>query len=269
MTEEWIIRPARSPADYVACQEAQRLAWGIADESYVVPIATMVGANRHGGLVLGAFRPDGTAAGLSFGFLGRIGDRARIGLYSQLTGIVPECQGKGLGRQLKQAQLDWAVEQGIEVIAWAFDPLQAGNAHFNLDVLGAFGRKYIDNMYGFRTDRLNAGVPTDRLIVEWETAAGSQPQSRSRLRIELPPDPVHRLPQLTGWTEPIDPIVLIELPADIQSLRQEDPAAAEQWRSQVRQGFTQAFAQGYQAVGTLRDKTEGRNRCFYVLNQAV
>src|SRR5690606_32914838 len=49
------IRRAESPADYVACQDAQRRAWDLADESYVVPVATLVGANRHGGLVLGAF----------------------------------------------------------------------------------------------------------------------------------------------------------------------------------------------------------------------
>ena len=36
-----------------------------------IPIATMVGANLHGGLVLGAFRPDGEAVAMSFAFLGR------------------------------------------------------------------------------------------------------------------------------------------------------------------------------------------------------
>ena len=57
------------------------------------------------------------------------------------------------------------------MIAWAFDPLQAGNAHFNLARLGATAGRYVENMYGLRTDSLNAGVPTDRLIVEWDTAA--------------------------------------------------------------------------------------------------
>ena len=32
-------RRAETPADYRACQEAQRLAWALADESYVVPVA--------------------------------------------------------------------------------------------------------------------------------------------------------------------------------------------------------------------------------------
>ena len=53
------IRRAEAPADYVALQDAQRGAWGLDDDSYVVPVATMVGAQHHGGLVLGAFLPDG------------------------------------------------------------------------------------------------------------------------------------------------------------------------------------------------------------------
>ena len=62
--DEITIRQAESIADYRACQDVQRGAWGISDESYVVPIATMVGANLHGGLVLGAFLPGGEAVAM-------------------------------------------------------------------------------------------------------------------------------------------------------------------------------------------------------------
>ena len=74
-------------------------AWGITDDSYLVPIATMVGANLHGGLVLGAFLPGGEAVAMSFAFLGRI--EGRLCLYSQLTGVVPGYQSRGLGYQIK------------------------------------------------------------------------------------------------------------------------------------------------------------------------
>ncbi len=131
----------------------------------------MVGANLHGGLVLGAFLPGGEAVAMSFAFLGRI--EGRLCLYSQLTGVVPGYQSRGLGYQIKLLQRRFARAEGIDVIAWAFDPLQAGNAHFNLARLGASAGRYIENMYGERTDALNAGVPTDRLIAEWDTKAES------------------------------------------------------------------------------------------------
>ena len=159
----------RDVADYRACQDAQRRAWGISEDGYLVPVATMVGANLHGGLVLGAFLPGGEAVAMSFAFLGRI--EGRLCLYSQLTGVVPGYQSRGLGYQIKLLQRDFARAEGIERIAWAFDPLQAGNAHFNLARLGASAGRYVENMYGERTDALNAGVPTDRLIAEWDTEA--------------------------------------------------------------------------------------------------
>src|SRR3954454_22671385 len=104
MSDPITIRRAETPDDYRACQEAQRQAWGLNDESYVVPLATMVGAQLHGGLVLGAFLPSGEAVGVSFAFLGRID--GRLCLYSQLTGVVPSHQASGIGARLKHTPRD-------------------------------------------------------------------------------------------------------------------------------------------------------------------
>src|SRR5271169_2435281 len=90
LRDEITIRRAVTIADYRACQEAQKRAWEISDDGYLIPIATMVGADLHGGLVVGAFLADGEAVAMSFAFLGRI--EGRMCLYSQLTGVVPEHQ---------------------------------------------------------------------------------------------------------------------------------------------------------------------------------
>jgi predicted GNAT superfamily acetyltransferase len=264
MSDEITIRPAASIADYHACQSAQRRAWGLADESYVVPVATMVGAQLHGGLVLGAFLPDGEAVGVSFAFLGRV--EGRLCLYSQLTGVVPGYQGHGLGARLKHAQRDHARAEGIERIAWAFDPLQSGNARFNLDKLGASAGRYIIDMYGPRTDALNLGTPTDRLIAEWPTTPGPQPEFDPGSADELPSlidraGPTARLEVLAAK----EPRVLLEIPDDIGRLRAEDPALAGRWLLAVRQAFLAAFTAGYRAVGFLRVEEPGPRRGGYVL----
>ncbi len=272
MSDEIIIRRAETLADYRACQDAQRRAWGITEENYVVPVATMVGAQHHGGLVLGAFLPDGTAVGLSFAFLGRI--EGRLGLYSQLTGVVPECQGRRLGERLKYAQREQAYLDGLDVIAWAFDPLQAGNAHFNLARLGATAARYVDDMYGPRSDSLNSGVPTDRLIAVWRTGPAV-------VHTPTTPSDVLNAPRLitANWntpervepgaveTHPTDPHVLLEVPCDIGRLRLESPDLAESWRSAVRLAFTGAFAAGYRADGFVRDEAGALRRGFYVLTR--
>ena len=275
LDDEIMIRRAETVADYRACQDAQRRAWGISEDGYLIPVATMVGANLHGGLVLGAFLPNGEAVAMSFAFLGRI--EGRLCLYSQLTGVVPGYQSRGLGYQIKMVQRDYARAEGISLIAWAFDPLQAGNAHFNLARLGATAGRYIDNMYGERTDALNAGVPTDRLIAEWDVKAESN--------IWLRPDSAQILPRLIttltsrkGEGKPGETWVpssiasdfgpdrvLLEIPADIAWLRREWPEIAEEWRVAVRQAFRTAIDAGYRAIQFIRVESPLRRQAYYVL----
>ncbi len=269
MDAEITIRRAETIADYRALQDAQRGAWGIVDEGYVVPIATMVGAQHHGGLVLGAFLPDGMAVGVSFAFLGRA--EGRPCLYSQLTGVVPGYQDRGIGFRLKTAQREVARAEGVPCLCWAFDPLQAGNARFNLEKLGATCGRYMENMYGIRSDALNRDAPTDRLIAVWETGP---PEMRDN-----PAEVGRDLPRLFGVTNPgqvpappgdprllgEEPAWLLEIPDEINRIRAEDPDRAGRWGEVVRRAFLDAFAAGYRAVGFLReDAPEGR-RCFYLL----
>jgi predicted GNAT superfamily acetyltransferase len=277
------IRPAETMADYRACQEAQRRAWGITEDDYIVPIATLVGAQLHGGLVLGAFLPDGSAVGLSFAFLGRV--EGRLGLYSQLTGIVPGQQGRGLGGRLKQVQWEFARAAGLELIAWAFDPLQAGNAHFNLGRLGARSHTYIENMYGTRTDALNAGVPTDRLIVTWSTREPPPARvARDETALQAIPRAVESVVRSDGLRD-VDvvvaaaavavlatldePLVLVEIPEEIGRLRAADPELAERWRGTVANAFQRLFAAGFEAVDFVRTKRAGSPRCFYLLRRGT
>jgi predicted GNAT superfamily acetyltransferase len=275
---EITIRRATTIADYRACQDAQRRAWGIDDDGYLIPVATMVGANLHGGLVLGAFLPSSEAVALSFAFLGRTG--GRLCLYSQLTGVVPSHQSRGLGYQIKLLQRDFARSAGLELIVWAFDPLQAGNAHFNLARLGATADRLIANMYGERSDSLNAGVPTDRLIAVWNT-------------VDKPPAPLSAV-DLAGIPRLIEteagdgdgpgcatvvpmevrapgaleaPRLLLEIPPDIGQLRREQPALAERWREAAGQAFQLAFSRSYRAVHFLRDHANRRIRAYYLLER--
>src|SRR5579872_2886330 len=161
------VRDVRGADELRACQDLQRRAWGITEEGYVMPVATMASAQRVGGLILGAFDGNHNLVGFAFGFLGKLNDR--LILWSQLTGVHPAHQSTGVGRMLKLEQRRRARDMGLEAVAWAFDPLQASNAAFNLSVLGATCRIYELDMYGSRSDALNVGLATDRLIAEWST----------------------------------------------------------------------------------------------------
>jgi predicted GNAT superfamily acetyltransferase len=142
------IRDIHGADELRACQDLQRRAWGITEDGYVLPVALMAGAQKVGGLILGAFDASQVLRGFAFAFLGRL-DTRQI-LYSQLTGVHPAHQNEGIGRLLKFEQRRRAREMGLEAVVWAFDPLQASNAAFNLGVLGATCRSYEVDLYGSR-----------------------------------------------------------------------------------------------------------------------
>src|SRR5205823_2553549 len=90
-------------------------------------------------------------------------------------------------------QRAWAKDQGLDLVAWSFDPLQAGNANFNLNRLGATSRTYEVNYFGDRTDALNTGLDTDRLLVEWpveELSHAWMDDAHEPLALLDPKDPV-------------------------------------------------------------------------------
>ncbi len=77
--------------------------------------------------------------------------------YSHITGVVREYQSRGVGYGLKLAQRKWVMGRGIGLVKWTFDPLQAGNAWFNIGKLGGVCRIFVRNLYGGLNDSLNRG----------------------------------------------------------------------------------------------------------------
>jgi predicted GNAT superfamily acetyltransferase len=244
------VRDVRGADELRACQELQRRAWGITEDGYVVPVATMAAAQRVGGLVLGAFDANQALVGFAFAFLGKL--RSRLVLWSQLTGVHPAHQSTGVGRMLKFEQRRRAREMGLEAVAWAFDPLQASNAAFNLGVLGATCRIYEENLYGTRTDALNVGLATDRLVAEWSTS--EEPTGRTT--------PFDDALEMIQWRDggavslPTIPHesrhAHLEIPARIGDLKNRGSAEAAAWQTAARQAFQSAFADGFLAVGFTR-----------------
>jgi predicted GNAT superfamily acetyltransferase len=252
------IRDVRGADELRACQDLQRRAWGITEDGYVLPVATMAGAQKVGGLILGAFDANQHLVGFAFAFLGRLQDR--LILYSQLTGVHPAHQSTGVGRMLKFEQRRRARDMGLEAVVWAFDPLQASNAAFNLGVLGATCRTYEVDMYGARTDALNAGVATDRLLAEWPTVADPSanrthpwPDGVELIQTRAAPDyGFDRIDKVY----PIPPTAThlhIKTPWRISDVKAYgSPSDARKWQLALRESFQAAFAAGFIAIGFSR-----------------
>jgi predicted GNAT superfamily acetyltransferase len=243
------VRLARTHADFAACEALSRDIWGAAERN-VVPRELLLTMQLNGGLVHGAFLPDGRLVGFCFGFAGLRDGRLR--LCSHQLGVVSELRGAGIGIELKHAQRSDARRLGYPLVSWTFDPLEARNAYINLHRLGCIARLYDRNHYGEMEDELNRGLPSDRLEAEWwlekpkpEPPAG---EPAVMLRVAGNDEPIR---------DPIDlttaPAVLIAVPQDFQAVKKKGPELAQRWRVESRAALEAALNAGMIAVDFRRE----------------
>ena len=231
-----------------------------ADEREIIPPHLLIAIQHAGGLLLGAF-DNGQMIGATVSFVGIRGETLLH--WSHITGVVPGYQGRGVGSGLKWLQRQLVLEQGLDCVAWTFDPLQRGNARFNIRRLGCVCNQYHVNIYGQLDDELNAGLPTDRFEVRWWLKS-DRVQRRTHT---LPPEPdthnlhrtLRRLPDGSPgeilWPGGHEPTI-VEIPDDINRLRNERLDVAMSWREHTRQVFTRLFAEGYTVVDFVSQNTD-------------
>ena len=274
MARYWATVPFRVEVatDIAACAltvPIQQETWG---GDVIVPPQLLLASVHNGGFVaIGHVEGDARPAGFVFGFLGIYDYHFRH--HSHMLAVRPEHRGSGLALALKEAQRDHCLDQGIEIMAWTMDPLEALNARFNFGKLGTYAREYHRDFYGEMPDRLNAGLPSDRFYVEWPIGMD---RTYQRLRGENGPPALEdalreeiRLLLRSDGDRPVlaDPPageshLLVEIPADFQQVKRRDVTLALEWRIAARAAFEGAFAQGYAAVEFLRSN---KGRGAYLL----
>ncbi len=141
----------------------QKEIWGFKDLGPCYPARLYKVEAKIGGTPLIALK-EGIVVGFLLGFAAY--DREGPYIWSQIMGVHPSFQGKGIATALKMRQKEVAIERNIKRIEWTFDPLEARNALFNLSKLGAKGIKYEKDIYGTADGPMYA-LPADRLRVRW------------------------------------------------------------------------------------------------------
>lgn len=235
--------------DFEASFNLEVAVWGL-DPRDAVPVNLLRALTHGGGSLLGAY--DGTAlVGIALGFPARC-DNQWV-LWSHMTGIQRSYQGQNVGFELKRFQREWALANGFTEIRWTFDPLQRGNANFNVHRLGATAEHYLVDFYGTMEDEINhAELPSDRVEGVWRL---TDPQVMARLEdggaaaspaLDCP----FALANVDG--QPLahelaaeTPEFLVQIPHNLRALA--NPAAAA-WRLALRKSLSTAFSRGFVAV---------------------
>jgi len=264
------IRKLDGLAECEGLLEIQRRAWGHEDLD-LTPVHQFIIHSRMGAILLGAF-VDGALVGYVYSFPAVHG--GRFCQHSHHLAVLPGYQGFGLGKKLKWAQRREALKQGIDLITWTYDPMQARNANLNLHKLGVRSRTYLGNFYGFTPSLcLGPEIPTDRLLVEWPIKAGRVRDrlGRKRGRREAGGLP-KALERAAECGDPFPPpgeprlrlkdrVLLAEIPPDIKAL-QTRPDLIAGWQAALRAVLTGYFKRGWVA-----DDFLFADRAFYILRK--
>jgi predicted GNAT superfamily acetyltransferase len=169
------IRELTSLDEFEKCLDLQREGFGWSDIE-LMPMRFFVVSRHIGGLVLGAFDDDRLV-----GFLSSI-PGIRQGTpywHSHMLAVTAAKRDSGIGTQLKSAQKEYALQRGIRLIEWTFDPLVSRNAYLNFEKLGVIARRYYPSFYG---------GDSDRLIAEWWLDRPRPSLEAEKRRITIPSD---------------------------------------------------------------------------------
>lgn len=234
------LRRCHGIEEFRACVALQKEVWNFSDAE-LVPLRMFVVADKVGGQVIGAFE-----GSHMIGFaLAVPGTRTgHIYLHSHMLAVRKEYRNAGLGRRMKLMQREDALERGIELIEWTFDPLEIKNAYLNIEKLGAITRRYNINQYGITSSPLQGGLPSDRLIAEWWLKS-----KRVASLLESGRNPAFQ-------TESSIPV-----PAQIYDWKAaaETRTKAQQVQEQNREHFLRSFNRGLAVLGYERDATGNGN----------
>jgi len=284
---EIVIRALETVEEIAQAERIQRVAWTMSDLD-IIPTHALHAMEHNGAVLLGAFEDD-KVIGFVFGVLGmeenpnRLDQvaAARLKMYSVIAGVLPEYQKHDIGYRLKMAQRDFALRIGIRLITWTYDPLESLNARFNIGKLGAVCRHYLPNFHGDMTG-INTGLPTDRFSVEWWVT-----QNRVAARTERKWRPLQLDALLAGGALlvnastpneaglPVPPLdyvsrpgnlMLVEIPANFQSLKRADMPLAQRWRMHTREVFENLFGSGFIVTDFVtREDERGNPHSYYLL----
>ena len=281
---KFFIREAKTDADYRGVEEVQREVWQCSDLD-IVGSLMLIASQHAGAILLCAFEAE-QMIGFTYGFPAI--EQGQISIHSHMAAVRDHWRGRQfqVGFYLKLAQREATLQRGIRHITWTFDPLQSLNAYFNFTKLGVICNRYFVNFYGdSSTSPLHQGFGTDRLWVDWflesERVKGcieritskdsSDKNASYRLdanvavwlyaEVHQPRLAENRSEKLSGNSG------FIEIPPNINALKEQNPALGLRWREATRKAFVEAIEAGFTISDFVKVKDTETVRWFYKLTR--
>ena len=233
------IRECISVEDFQQCLDLERAVWKD-DDIGIMPIRLYMISKACNAPTIGAFDLSGRLVGFVHTMIALM--NGRVVYHSHLAAVLEDLRHKDIGFRMKLAQRQHAINAGVPLIVWTFDPLQSRNAHLNINKLGAVIRRYENNYYSEGLSNVfDAGVPSDRVFAEWWV---SSPHVQSVL--------AGNKPSVEGQVK------TVLIPEDINKVRSSSVDEHRKWRLRVREEFKNALGNGLIVRGF--ERADGTSR---------
>ena len=139
-------------------------------------------------------------------------------------------------------------------------------------------REYHVKLFPGSASRFNRGLDPDRFTAEWwidsRRAKDRVAGAKESYDLAAYPPLIPSRATAAGWRAPgavasrfPGPRVSIEIPSDVNALKDDDLRLARRWRARTREAFLAAFAKGYVAHGFASPVEDGRRRSHYLLQK--
>jgi predicted GNAT superfamily acetyltransferase len=253
--------------DYAQVVELERAIWGPGYDD-VVPVPILAVTVLRGGILIGALDGD-RLIGFVYSLPGIKAGRPTQ--WSHMLGVVDAFRNDGIGHRLKLMQRARALQMGLDLVEWTYDPMQALNAHLNFSKLGVVVDEYEVNVYGESASPLHRGNPTDRFVAEWKIrephverrlAAAAAKSVAMRAHDVADARTINRIGARRECTDVNlsldDRRLLVEIPTGFTEMVGATPDLALDWRMATREMFLTYFGRGYRAVDFVLDRAGGR-----------
>jgi len=236
--------------------------------------------HRTGGILVGAFSSLGNLIGFGCSIPGSL--KKKPIQHVVLLAVRAPYRNFDVGFKLMSAMRKEAMKQKVSLITASIDPLQPVQSYLALGKLGARSGQYEENHYGETTRNPDLGIPTDRLLLQWDLVSKQVEQRlesgppRHGLRRELKKQTIINHLEETApgiiSTSTIklsctEKTFLLEVPYNLPEIKSRDLGMVMEWQSKMRQTFRHYFRKGYVIVEFFVTTHDGHLRAFYKLEK--
>jgi predicted GNAT superfamily acetyltransferase len=248
-----------------ACIELQAKIWGLGPDGCdsLITLKVLSMESPPMGLVMGAFDGDRMV-----GLVIYLPTRSAGCLYGHMLGMLPEYRDAGIGFDIQRQVLEWCRSHDVVKLVWTYEPLEGRNAQLYLNRFGACVVAYKPDCFVVE-DEMNSGMPIDRFLVEQDLLL---PRTQACLdgRYKAPElsTVLGLLPVAQSGSMPDADRILVQIPGDLQVLKQTDRDAAIAMRQETRLLFSEYInRRGYRCRTLISGQLQGERQNYYLLER--